>query len=445
MGDVVAIAGGGASGVILAIHLLRESSDTRDVVFEPNELGEGVAFATRCPAHLLNVPARGMSAFSDDPAHFTTWLAANVSDPFDEDSFAPRHLFGAYLREIAKRCKQAYAGRFEHVKALLTVAKSNDYRLRLRAADGRAYDADALVLAIGNAAPASWANAPASARFYANAWQPGALEPADLDETVVLLGTGLTAVDAVLELRHRGHRGLIHLVSRRGLLPHEHRLFDAPPQANPEARSLHELMNAMRAGDENWRTKVDGIRAFSNDIWRSLTLADRRRFLKRVLPYWNVHRHRMAPEVATTIAELLANGSINKIAGRTTAFEETPKALVVHIRERGGEFERSIAAQRVINCSGPEHDIKKYRNPLVQLLLAQGSLTPNAVGVGADVDDDGRLIDRDGVASERIFALGPVRFGTLIETTAIPEIRVQAARLAQLLLRSRDVVERKPA
>ena len=219
--------------------------------------------------------------------------------------------------------------------------------------------------------------------FFGSAWDEGALVPGHTGEDVLLLGTGLTAVDAVLGLRQNGHRGTISMVSRRGLLPHEHRLFDTPPAACPDAQTARDLLGSVRATARdvkdqkaNWRPAVDGVRPATNALWQALTLADQRQFVRHVMPYWNVHRHRMAPEVAKIFAELIARDALRMLAGRTGEIVESTGGLNVPIRLRGEGETITVHAGRVINCSGPEHDFRKLDNPLIQRLLAQGLMSP---------------------------------------------------------------------
>jgi uncharacterized NAD(P)/FAD-binding protein YdhS len=318
----------------------------------------------------------------------------------------------------------------------------NGESVRVTCDDGTEIAAAALVVAVGNANPSPWPNVPEEVRraprFFDSAWHEGATEALDPAATVVLLGTGLTAVDAVLGLRHHGHCGPILMVSRRGLLPHEHRLFDTPPVGSPDATTIGELIaNARRAHDRNdtdWRLTIDALRDETNARWEALSLDEQRRFVRHVLPYWNVHRHRMAPAVAKTIATLLSSGTLEMIAGRTGTFETTAAGLRVPVTLRGGTEMRTIDAGRVINCSGPEHDIEKRHNPLLRKLRERGSLAPHPLHIGSRIARDGALIGADGVRSPRLFAIGPVRYGTLIETTAIPEIRKQVRELAAVLV-----------
>jgi uncharacterized NAD(P)/FAD-binding protein YdhS len=441
----IVIAGGGASGTILGAALVRRSESTRVVIVEPRDrLGAGVAYSTACIAHLLNVPAAGMTAFPDEPAHFSSWLRENGYDRYGARAFVPRPVYAEYLSAIATQTQLEAGSRWRHVRALATDVEVLPSGVRVTCSSGETIEADSLVLASGNAAPAAWPRVSSSAResrrFFGSAWDDGALVPGHTGEEVLLLGTGLTAVDAVLGLRHNGHRGVISMVSRRGLLPHEHRLFDTPPAACPDAQTARDLIGSVRArarestdATRNWRPAVDGVRPSTNALWQALTLADQRQFVRHVMPYWNVHRHRMAPEVAKTLAEMIARDALRMLAGRTGEIVETGDGLRVPIRLRGSGESIGVDAGRVINCSGPQHDFRKLTNPLIQRLLAQGLMAPYPLNIGVQVAHDGALVGADGEPSNRLYTIGPVRFGALIETTAIPEVRVQARDLAELL------------
>lgn len=415
------------------------------MIVEPREqLGRGVAYSTDCRLHLLNVPAGKMSALPEEPGHFVHWLEENTTEPFGPASFVPRSIYGDYVNAVAAEAQLAARDRWRHVRACAIDAEHEAGGVRISCSNGEALQADALVVASGNASPAAWPQvlpeAMGSGQFFNSTWDPGALVPGSPDETVVLLGTGLTAVDAVLGLRYNGHRGTIYMLSRRGLLPQEHRVFDTPPAACPEAGSVSELLEAVRrrAGDEqtpapNWRGVIDNLRPRTNALWKALSLDEQRRLLRHALPYWNVHRHRIPPESAQAIADLIASGTLRMLAGRSTEISAKGRLLRVPVRLRGSAEVLTLDAGRVINCSGPQHDFSKLPNPLIRSLLARGSIVPSALDIGVQVAENGAFVGADGVVSSRLFAIGPVRFGTLIETTAIPEIRVQAQELAELL------------
>lgn len=439
------IVGGGASGVLLAARLVRKSPYARVVIIEPREsLGRGLAYSTQYERHLLNVPAGRMSAFAEDPEHFLRFLHAHFGDRFTASSFVPRPIYGEYLAAIAAEAKAFSGARWQHVRAnALAVDAGEDRAVRVICEDGQGYSGDALVIATGNAQPAPWIQASvdiiAGERFFASSWHEGALACTDPDAAVLLLGTGLTAVDAVVGLRANGHRGTIWMVSRRGLLPHEHRFFDAPPDFNPDATSMNDLLSAARALDRRpnaWRFAMDSLRPRTNALWQALPVNEKRRFVRHAMPFWNIHRHRMAPEIAEFVTNEIETGRLRMLAGRTGRFQETPIGLRVPIALRGEDRTIELEVGRAINCSGPAHDFRLLDNPLIGNLLEQGIMRPSELGIGIDVAPDGALRNAAGVDASRIFAIGPVRFGTLIETTAIPEIRTQANDLANLIASS---------
>ena len=442
------VAGGGASGVLLATRLLRKSASSHVVIVEPREhLGRGMAYSTSHQEHLLNVPAGRISAFAEDPEHFVNFVQARFGERYGAASFVPRPLYGDYLESIAEDAMTSASGRLRRERSVILAATIEGSGVRAICEDGRVLSGDVLVVATGNANPAPWFRATSDIvsgeRFFASVWDERALISTNPDEDVLLLGTGLTAVDAVIGLRSNGHRGTIWMVSRRGLLPHEHRLFDAPPDANPDATSMHDLLDAFRAvatRPRAWRAALESLRPRTNMLWQALSVNDQRRFVRHVMPYWNAHRHRMAPEVARTIAGEISSGGLCMLAGRTGTFAQTKGGLRVPIRVRGKDRTLELEVGRVINCSGPAHDFRQLENPLIGNLLEQGIMQPLKTGIGVDIAPNGALRDGAGADSQRFYAIGPVRYGTLIETTAMPEIRAQAADLAATLASHFDSV-----
>jgi uncharacterized NAD(P)/FAD-binding protein YdhS len=430
----------------VAANLLRSSADTRVVVIEPRaELGRGMAYSTTCPLHLLNVPAAKMSAFPGDTRHFVRWLAARGYAQYDACSFVPRMIYGDYLADILSGLADLAGGwRFRHIRRKATGLSQDGNGIRVRLADGTTVEGEALVLALGNAAPADWprlsSEVASSGRFFGIAWDPAALKPGAKDEPVLLLGSGLTAVDAALGLRWQGHRGPLYMVSRRGLVPQAHEPFSGDALPLPMAESALGLLHNMRVSaresqsrNGNWRPAVDGVRSQTNRLWQKLPLGEQRRFLRHVRPYWDVHRHRMAPEIAATLRQLIREGTLRVFAGRIGEIETNPRGLAASIHPRGRARTLALEVGRVINCTGPESNLTRLASPLVADLMRQGLLNAHPLRMGALADHDGALIDARGESSSRIFAIGPLRTGTLIETVAIPEIREQARGLAELL------------
>jgi uncharacterized NAD(P)/FAD-binding protein YdhS len=178
-----------------------------------------------------------------------------------------------------------------------------------------------------------------------------------------------------------------------------------------------------------WRPAVDSLRPVTAAVWQGLSGPERRRFLRHLRPWWDVHRHRIAPAVAAQIAALREQGRLEIVAGRVTEVT-AGEPLEVAIARRGGGSARYLVAGAV-NCTGPEGSIARVADPLIRGLLASGAARPDSLGLGLDVDDQSRLIGGDGLPSGRLSALGPLTRGAFWEIVAVPDIRSQAQSVAR--------------
>lgn len=449
----IAIVGGGVSGGLLAIQLLRRASRPLDLVMiEPRAaVGCGVAYSTTNPAHLLNVRAGNMSAFAQEPDHFVRWLDANAPTPADgwrADSFAPRALFGRYVADVLRQSRAAASEvRLRHIRTQAVAVAERDGRLIVRLADGRDLPVDRVALCPGNfppALPRGLAPVVHAAGFLHDPWDWPALRAIGADDPVLVLGTGLTMVDVLLELDALGHRGPVLAISRHGLLPRVHAPSrPCPPIADVAAapRLARALLQVVRAAaaqaaaaGDGWRGVIDGLRPHTQALWRRLEPAERQRFLRHLQPWWDVHRHRMAPQVAAHVQGLARDGRLTVAAGRIVAVAEADGALAGTWSPRGATTRRPFSVRWVVNCTGPLCDYNRVRDPLVRHLLGLGRARPDHLHLGLDVAADGGVIDHAGTPSDRIFALGPPTRGAFWEITAVPDIRQAAERLAVRML-----------
>ena len=460
---VVAVIGGGASGTLTAYYLLREAAAARvplriALIDRYGRHGLGQAYATSNDAHLLNSRAGRMSAVADDPGHLLRWAADHG---ITRDGFLPRPAYGRYLSELladAERAafRTATVTRItSDVVALTQGGLHRPLRLHL-AADGR-IDADVAVLATGNRPPAPPCPVPDTPRYVADPWQPGALDGVADGSPVVVLGTGLTMLDVAITVTGAHQGTVVHAVSRHALLPREHR---CPPGTIAGLRpaalgpgslprgtvGLPGLIRTVRAAaadaSDDWQSVVDSLRPHVAGLWQALTPQDKRVFLRSVARYWEVHRHRVPPVTAARIGRLTSGGRLAVHRGRVVAVTEAPGGLCVRIEQDGKTAE--VAAGWLINATGPATDITSTSDPLLRGLLDAGLATPDPLGLGLQAGADGALLNVSGRPSGTLFTLGPPLRGQLYETTAVPEIRDQAAALAGRLisaLRSRAAGE----
>jgi uncharacterized NAD(P)/FAD-binding protein YdhS len=258
---------------------------------------------------------------------------------------------------------------------------------------------------------------------------------------VLLLGTGLTAVDVAMSLLDRKHTGPIYAISRRGLLPRRHAKVPAhTPEHAPFPTAVNDLTRFLRreaaratAQGSSWQPIIDELRPFTVDIWQTMPLRDRARFLRHLRPWWEVHRHRMAPDVADRIEAARAAGQFRLLVGRVRDYTEQGGSVTVRYRPRGKEQPERLEVARVINCAGPSADYDRMPDPLVRSLLAKGTARPDPLRLGLDVTANCALLHKDGSISRRIFAVGPVTKGAFWEMTAVPDIRRQTEKLAEHL------------
>jgi uncharacterized NAD(P)/FAD-binding protein YdhS len=456
----VVVIGAGFSGTLAAAHLLRQGIGAPLRVVLVNRSGpiaRGVAYGTRSEAHVLNVPAGRMSAFPDDESSFLRF--AQRHDPaVTGGSFVPRHLYGQYLEQVLHEAARDAAPDTHLVHEVgeatsLSLARDGA-GATIAFGGGRTVVADRVILAVGNYAPADPPVADttffASPRYVRDPWVRGALGVVGERDPVLLVGTGLTTVDIALELRNRGVRATMHAVSRRGLLPQPHRVPGAPPtfsHAPPDietgpATIRHYLASVRRhvrrlaEHGVDWREVIGSLRPITPALWRRLDTAERARFLRHVRPYWEVVRHRTAPAPAAAFAKLVESGALAVHQGRLTRFDLDDDAVAVTIQPRGRAQPMALRVAWVINCTGPSCHLRALHDPLIDSLLAGGLLCPDSLALGLEVSDHLALLDTAGNPSQVLYYVGPLLKARHWEATAVPELRVHAAHVAQVVARS---------
>jgi uncharacterized NAD(P)/FAD-binding protein YdhS len=449
-GRTIAVIGAGFSGALTTLHLLKHCSpEDRILLIEKNEhFGLGLAYSTGNANHLLNVRASNMSAFADQPDDFVKWLqrlpaeeAAKLNEIPGPNSFVPRGLYGRYIQQLLgdriwrpDNDLNVFLVTDEAVALHHRPATDQDgHAWEVELAVGRRLAADRVVLALGN-----FPAARAQPGIFKDPWHPRALDKLDPAAPVLLLGSGLTMVDTVISLLDRGHRGPIHAVSRRGQLPRVHGAvaqpwyFAEPPQSHSLRRLVREVRTTIRAAQAkgiDWRAVIDGLRPHTQRLWLDMAIAERRRFLRHLRPWWDVHRHRAAPRIHARITDAIDRGQLVITAARLGKITPCIGTVEVEMTGKSGETTRRNF-ERVIDCTGLQGDCAKVDSLLVKQLLADGHIQPDELRLGIETDVTGAAIAANGNISDDLFVIGPMTKGTFWEIVAVPDIRRSCEQLA---------------
>lgn len=449
----ILIVGGGFTGAAVAFHLARSEPgpSPRITVVEPRSvLGAGLAYSTGDPTHRINVPARRMSLVTSEPEHFADWLASNTGSLGDADEYAlggerfpARAVFGRYV--AAHLAPLLAAGRVRHLRARAIRATAAEGGYRVVLDDGVAVRTSALVLAASHPAPAipeplrAVAGSPG---FYGDPYDHDALDRIGRDESVLIVGTGLTMADIVASLSARGHRGRILALSRHGLrsLGHSAQAVDAFGEfaLNPAGTAGDLLRRVRRSVTEAahfgvpWQAVLDRVRQQGPAIWQALPLLERRRLVRHLRTLWDVHRFRIAPQVEAVLDRRVADGTLKIAAARVIASAAAPEGgLDIAIRRRGRSEVERRRFDAVVVTTGPAHADIVRTEPLIAGLAGDGLVGLDPTGLGLWTGEDGRARrPRDGSTVDDLFVAGPLARGTFGELMGLPEVAAYAAFIA---------------
>lgn len=430
----IAIVGGGASGVLLAAQLVRKGGLRIALIEHTAQPALGVAYSTRCRGHLLNVRASDMSALADEPDHFVQWLARHGGGLGRHD-FAPRADYGRYLQDLLAESVRRSEGRLQTVAGEVTALREQADGVEIDIDGRRPLQARTAVLATGHRPPSTDSGA-----YRGNPWREDTIGDLPRDASILLIGTSLTMIDVLVSLMERGHSGPIVALSRRGLVPHCH---PAAPIPSPEVETRELFTGSLSQRTARFRSMVRHglgwaglmqlLRPHNNELWHGLDHEQRRRFLRHLRPWWDIHRHRVAPQIGEIIAAAQARGQLSILAAKIKVGRTTDHKVDVTIVQRGAADAERRTFDRVIDCRGPRNQVDEGL-PLHAQMVEHGLLRSDPLGQGLDVSETEALIGRNGKVSRRLFALGPLTRGRYTEIVAIPDIRLQAAEVAERLM-----------
>ncbi|MFM9890961.1 MAG: FAD/NAD(P)-binding protein [Rickettsiales bacterium] len=441
----IAVIGFGFSGLMVVANLVREAKGALLIyIIDPALDARGVAYSTTCPQHLLNVSASRMGAYAHDIGGFYDWLQTPEGmassqrvcgrSSFASRDFAPRMLYGAYLDSIWRTTQELAATKSIQLKLLPTRASTiAPTPLAVLTERGDAVAVDTVVLAVGHEFKPIFPQL-AAELVIQHPWAPGALAgAAKWASPVMLLGSGLTAIDMLLMLREKGYSGEVVAVSRTGTLPQPHRHDVTPYALDVEAllqqKTLSKMLRSMRAAflsHGEWRGVLDSLRPHTRALWQSLSVRDQQRFQRRLGTRWSTHRHRMAPEIAMRVETERVAGTFRVVAAKRVG------AQMQAGRAEAKLCEEMLHPSRIIHCVGPELNVTRSARNVLKQALADGLIEPHSNGVGITTDPHGRVV---GAAYPNLYAVGSLMTGQWLESTAVPELRAQAAGVAQTILK----------
>jgi uncharacterized NAD(P)/FAD-binding protein YdhS len=459
-GDIL-IVGGGLSGAMLAVQLLRLPGRRQILVIEPRaELGRGEAYSAVELGHTLNGNAARMSVDPDNADDLTQWLTAHIAAGGWPESdqqhvpvselFPPRGLFGVYVQQRLTEAQQVgaqHGSTVEHVRAEVVDVQTSADSVQLTLSDGQRLQGSFAVLATGMFPAARTPQKQSSGLNAAglDPWDVSAMRQLDPQSTVLIIGSGLTMVDAVVSLEQAGHRGPIEVFSRHGLLPHVRRQPPAWVDFLAEDHSLRtprqllrELRRHCREAIEqgiDWQAPLDTVRAHIGRLWSQANDVQRRQFVRHVRPWWESHHHRSPPLSAELVERLHREGRLRIHAASYKGLEPVSGGGVgIRVRRRGESETHVVQGAALINSSGIEYDWRRVDRPLPQQLLSRGLVQPGPLALGIAAAVDGAVLDAQGKVSQRLFAMGPPLRGMWWESTAVTDVASQAKALAARLV-----------
>jgi uncharacterized NAD(P)/FAD-binding protein YdhS len=445
----ITIIGGGASGTLVAVNLMREAGERRmeiNLIEKRASIGRGVAYSTPDEIHLLNVPAAKMSAFPDEPEHFLQWLEREGLR-YGPSAFVPRKTFGQYLASVFREAREA-----KRESVSLNIFEDDAVDVQVDAgkavvalASGEHIYSESVILAFGNFPPPQPSLSDLSftehPKYFRSPWADDVFKSIRADDAVLIIGTGLSMVDVVLKLANDGHKGPISAISTRGLLPAVHELGKTYAHFTDELLPMSRITDILKAvrrhiaqaekKGSGWRAVIDSLRPATQQIWLALPLSEKKYFMQHLSRYWNAARHRMPAEAAAVIERLQRDGQLKILKGRLQRISTNGRFATEY--QCLGRVQ-AVESDVIVNCIGSESDFKKLDSRLLSSLFGRGYIRSDELNFGIDALPNGAVVGQNGVSSEMIFTLGTALKGTLWETTAIPEIRHQARGLAHLLL-----------
>ncbi|MBW7874730.1 MAG: FAD/NAD(P)-binding protein [Candidatus Cloacimonetes bacterium] len=423
----IVIIGTGYSGIVLAHELLLHSNHQVQI-FGLEENDGGLAYSSRDIHHLLNVSSEKMGFSNSEHGGFYEWVRTNIGTV---PQFSPRYHFKQYLIDCFLKLIDQYPERLQIIRKSVHNLLRTKEGFWVVTKDNHKFFSTVCILATGNP-PFTKIGLPGNDSIIENIYDPLAMNRIKSQDRVLIAGTSLSMVDALLTLHHTKHQGPIIAFSRRGLIPHTHDTLHTPALIDWSdligkswirifERFKKEIKNHP---DKDWRSILDSIRPYTQRLWYGLSPAQKMSFLRHLRPFWDTHRHRIAEEAHQTVSAMVESTQLKIKAARLIKIQGKDPCSVL-LKPRGITAIHEYRVDWIINCLGP--DIHACLNrPLMQNLIKNGLATASPTGIGLLTDPLGRV-------SENLYAVGPVCRASLWECIAVPDIRIQAEQIVKTI------------
>jgi uncharacterized NAD(P)/FAD-binding protein YdhS len=116
---------------------------------------------------------------------------------------------------------------------------------------------------------------------------------------------------------------------------------------------FRDLIRENQKAGIDWRDVVDGLPPFNQKIWQNWPSSAKCGFVEHNKAWWDIHRHRMAPQVYARVTEAVQPGHIRVVAGRVVGIAASDE-FTVQVQSRiRSVSKRSISPAFTIAPASP--------------------------------------------------------------------------------------------
>jgi uncharacterized NAD(P)/FAD-binding protein YdhS len=444
------IVGAGFSGAVTAIEYLKRAGvcDELIIINKTGKMAKGLAYGTNSPHHLLNVPAGNMSALVDFPDSFIDYCKSRHHDVYG-NTFVERRIYGEYLENLLTTAEREAKAKTLRLVAEVVKLEYRNKTVVLTLDNEELLIADHVVLSFGNFAPQvpkTLSNLCDSRSFLNDPWAMIGDKFTERAPRVLIIGSGLTAVDTTLNINTQFPEATFTLLSRRGLTPQAHReilptahytgdigsqLLNCEPSIKQYVRLIRKEISLTPG---RWRDIISSLRPITSTLWEKLNTHERRRFLRHVQPYWDIHRHRLAPKSAKSFQNLLDTNRVRVLQARITSAAQHEKTIVIYSRQRNNQTISILEFDFIVNCTGPCTNLRAINGQLIKELVRSGTIASDPLMLGILTDSEYKTLNARGESNSWLSYVGPMLRASYWEATAVPDLRRHAYDLATKLV-----------